>query len=120
MDVLSDVPFSKRVEMHIVESIERKYQRKAIIDLLCLACAYLVNIKVDELFVCSGCEEGQGNQLGHDCVMLSSIDKKDIHFHTALNSIKDVDINVKYKRTDALSGQMAHSASTLIYSVWYN
>ena len=97
MDIHGDTQFSQRVRMHIVQYIEAKAHRKVAINLLCLACAYLLNIKVDELFVCEGCEENQGNQLGHDCVMLSSNDKRDIHFDSALELVQEMDMNEKWR-----------------------
>ena len=65
--------------------------------MLCLAYANLINVKFRELFVCSGCEEGQSNQLGHDCVMLSSNEIKDIYFQEALMSIKQNEVEERWR-----------------------
>ena len=97
MDIEREINFSRRVQNHIRQSIEEKHLIKIVIDLLCLSYAYLVNVKVEELFVCSGCEEGQNNQLGHDCVMLSSNEKRDIHFQEALRSIKQIEIEDRWR-----------------------
>lgn len=75
----------------IREDIEERSNKRVVKDLLCLAYAYAVKPKISELFVCSGCEEGYGNQLGHDCVMLTMEHKIERHFNEALAS---VDINV--------------------------
>ena len=83
MDIEREISFSRRVQNYMRQAIEEKHLEKIVIDLLCLAYANLINVKVRELFVCSGCEEGQSNQLGHDCIMLSSNEIKDIYFQEA-------------------------------------
>lgn len=97
MDIEKEISFSRRVQNYIRLSIEEKHLEKIVIDLLCLAYAYLINVKVEELFVCSGCEEGQNNQLGHDCIMLSSDDRRNIHFEEALQSIKQIEIEERWR-----------------------
>ena len=97
MDIGREVSLSRRVQIHICKTIEEKAQKKVVINLLCLAYAYLVNVKVEELFICSGCEEGQNNQLGHDCVMLSSNERRDIYFEEALSTIKQTDVEDRWR-----------------------
>lgn len=87
----------KRVQSYLLDQVEEKTYWKLLKNLLCLAYAYAVKTKVTELFVCSGCEEGQGNQLGHDCVMLSGEDIIDMHFDEALTLVNHIDIEMTWR-----------------------
>lgn len=81
----------KKRELFLRNNIEEKCFIKMAINMLCLAYAYSVKSEIAELFICSGCEENQGNQLGHDCCMLSSDDILTLYFDEALKRANHLD-----------------------------
>jgi len=84
--------FDKKRELYMRDRIEEKGFVKIAKNMLCLAYAYAVKSEIAELFTCAGCEENQGNQLGHDCVMLSTDDIIVLYFDEALKRVNHDDL----------------------------
>lgn len=87
----------QRIRSYTRELVEDRAYVKIIRDLLCFSYAFIVETKISELFVCSGCEENQANQLGHACLMLTDSERIDIYFERALETVNHLDAETLWR-----------------------
>ena len=87
-----------RITNLVKTQIEEKAFQTIARNLMCLAYAKHVKINIDNSFECNGCKEGQGNQEGHDCVMLTANEKVDALFDSTLKELSHAEVEIAWRQ----------------------